>query len=164
MYVLWNKIRSSQEISFSTHLKIKVRLVRRLIFIMNANTFEQAINVIITKDSRFHHSSYLFLKETLDFTLNRIAEQNKGRQRHITGAELLIGFRDFALEQFGPMAHTLFKEWGLSKCQDVGDMVFSLIEEGVFGKQDSDTKEDFAEIYSFEEVFTLPFLPKKKEV
>ena len=57
------------------------------------------------------------------------------------------------------MAFTLLREWGVHSCSDVGDMVFELIEEGMFGKQDSDTREDFADHYDFAEAFLLPYLP-----
>ena len=40
-------------------------------------------------------------------------------------------------------------------------MVFLLIAEGMFGKQDSDSREDFIEYFSFDDVFVTPFLPKK---
>jgi uncharacterized repeat protein (TIGR04138 family) len=127
---------------------------------MQALPYEHAIDSILQRDSRFHPQAYIFLKEALDFTLARIVESNQGRQRHVTGQELLEGFRDLALREFGPMAGTLLREWGLSQCQDVGDMVFHLIDEQVFGKQDSDTKEDFSAIYAFDEAFERPFEPK----
>ena len=118
---------------------------------MQAMQFEQSVVSILKRDKRFDPHTYFFLKEALDFTLKRIAEANGGQPRHVTGQELLEGFRDYALEQFGPMASTLMKEWGVRKCQDVGDMVFHLIEEQVFGKQESDRREDFAEAFDFEE-------------
>jgi hypothetical protein len=40
-------------------------------------------------------------------------------------------------------------------------MVFHLIEEQVFGKQDSDRREDFSGIFDFEEALVKPFLPKR---
>ena len=40
-------------------------------------------------------------------------------------------------------------------------MVFALIGEQVFGKQDSDTVEDFNDIYDFQEAFVAPFLPQE---
>jgi uncharacterized repeat protein (TIGR04138 family) len=39
-------------------------------------------------------------------------------------------------------------------------MVFLLIEEQVFGKQESDTKDDFSDVYRFADAFEAPFLPK----
>ncbi|MEO8613620.1 MAG: Minf_1886 family protein [Luteolibacter sp.] len=129
---------------------------------MQAMQFEQSVVSILKRDRRFDPHAYFFLKDALDFTLKRIAESNNGQARHVSGPELLTGFRDCALEQFGPMASTLMTEWSVRKCQDVGDMVFHLIEEQVFGKQDSDKKEDFSEVFDFEASLITPFLPKSK--
>lgn len=128
---------------------------------MQAMQFEQSVFSILKRDKRFDPHAYFFLKEALDFTLKRIAEGNGGQARHVSGPELLEGFRDFALEQFGPMASTLMSEWGIRKCQDVGDMVFHLIEEQVFGKQDSDRREDFSGVFDLEEALVKPFLPQR---
>jgi uncharacterized repeat protein (TIGR04138 family) len=131
---------------------------------MQAMQFEQSVVTILKREKRFDPHAYFFLKDALDFTLKRIAEGNGGKARHVSGPELLAGYRDFALEQFGPMASTLMKEWGVRKCQDVGDMVFLLIDEQVFGKQDSDRREDFSEAFDFEESLETPFLPSRKRV
>jgi uncharacterized repeat protein (TIGR04138 family) len=128
---------------------------------MHASAFQDAIAAIVHRDSRFDPDAYFFLKEALDFTVKRAKEENEGENRHVSGPELLIGFRDFALEQFGPMASTLLREWGVQRCTHVGEMVFALIGEQVFGKQDSDTLEDFGDIFDFQEAFVTPFLPKE---
>jgi uncharacterized repeat protein (TIGR04138 family) len=130
---------------------------------MQAVQFEQSVVSILKRDKRFDPHAYFFLKDALDFTLKRIAENNGGQARHVSGPELLEGCRDFALEQFGPMASTLMTEWSIRKCQDLGDMVFHLIEEQVFGKQDSDKKEDFSEVFDFEASLVTPFLPKGRK-
>lgn len=130
--------------------------------LMQTMQFEQSVLSILKREKRFDAQAYLFLKDALDFTLKRIAEGNDGQARHVTGKELLEGFRDHALDQFGPMASTLMREWGVRKCLDVGDMVFLLIEEQVFGKQDSDRREDFSEAFDFEESLVRPFLPQRK--
>lgn len=123
--------------------------------------FEQAIVSILGRDKRFDPHAFFFLKDSLDFTLKRAADGNSGLSRHVSGGELLEGFRDLALEQFGPMASTLMGEWGVRECSDVGEMVFLLIEEQMFGKQDSDTKEDFQGTFDLYEALTRPFLPKR---
>ncbi len=129
--------------------------------VMQTMQFEQSVVSILKRDKRFDPHAYFFLKDALDFTLKRIAEGNGGQARHVSGPELLEGFRDFAMEQFGPMASTLMREWGIRKCQDVGDMVFLLIEEQVFGKQDSDTREDFSGVFDLEDSLVKPFLPSR---
>jgi uncharacterized repeat protein (TIGR04138 family) len=123
--------------------------------------FEQAIVSILGRDKRFDPHAFFFLKDSLDYTLKRAADGNSGLSRHVSGGELLEGFRDLALEQFGPMASTLMIEWGVRECSDVGEMVFLLIEEQMFGKQDSDTKEDFHGNFDLNEALTTPFLPKR---
>jgi len=129
--------------------------------LMHPVQFEQSVVSILQKDRRFHPHAYFLLKDALDFTLKRIAAGNGGQPRHVSCAELLIGFRDFALEQFGPMASTLLREWGVTDGSHVGDMVFLLIEEQVFGKQESDAPEDFHGVINLIASLQEPFLPKK---
>jgi len=126
---------------------------------MQAIQFEQSVVSILKRDKRFDPHAYFFLKEALDFTLKRITEANRGQTRHVSGPELITGFRDLALDQFGPMAATLMTEWGVRKCSDIGAMVFHLIEEQVFGRQESDSQEDFAGTFDFEDALRAPFLP-----
>ena len=130
---------------------------------MQAIQFEESIANILDRDARFDAQAYFFLKEALDFTLKRIAEDNEGQARHVSGPELLAGFRDHALEQFGPMASTLMAEWGIHRGEDVGDMVFHLIEEQVFGKQESDSHQDFANVFDLMTALQQPFLPKSQK-
>jgi len=129
---------------------------------MKALQFEQAVESIIKRDKRFDALAYVFLKEALDFTLKRAADGNDGESRHVTGTELCLGFRDLAVQQFGPMAGTLMTEWGLRETSNIGEIVFHLIEEQMFGKQDSDTMDDFAAVYDFDDAFVVPFQPKRK--
>lgn len=126
--------------------------------LVQALRFDSAVENILLRDRRFEAGAYFLLKDALDFTLKRAREEGGG-ERHVSGGELLAGFRDYALQEFGPMAGTLLHEWGVRQCSDVGDMVFHLIEEGMFGKQDSDTKEDFHDLFDFDEAFRSPFLP-----
>ena len=130
---------------------------------MQAAQFEHAIESILKRDQRFDPHAYLFLKDALDFTLKRAAESNDGNARHVSGQELLIGFRDLALQEFGPMAATLMGEWGLSSSRNIGEMVFLLIEVQMFGRQDSDTIEDFEDVFDFDEAFIAPFLPQRSK-
>ncbi len=126
---------------------------------MQALHFEQSVASILRRDSRYDAQAYHFLKDSLDFTLRRLIESNGGQARHVTGKELLEGFRDHAIEQFGPMAATLMDEWGVNECGDVGNMVFRMIEEQVFGKQESDKPEDFERVFDLRGSLRAPFEP-----
>lgn len=129
---------------------------------MQPTQFTDAVEAINSKQESFDPGAYYFLKDALDFTVRRVMESNDGKHRHVAASELLIGFRDFAIQEFGPMASTMMTEWGVTTCSDIGAMVFELIEEGVFGKQDSDTREDFSEIFPLIESLEAPFSPSKQ--
>lgn len=125
--------------------------------------FEESVAAILRRDSRYDGQAYFFLKDSLDYTLRRFLEENGGQMRHVSGKELLEGFRDHALEQYGPMAATLMDEWGVKECRDVGNMVFLMIEEQVFGRQESDKPEDFDKVFDFRRALREPFLPEKSK-
>jgi len=55
--------------------------------------------------------------------------------------------------RFGPMAKTVFESWGVSTTEDFGEIVFKLIEAGVLGKTDKDSREDFSDVFDFNDVF-----------
>jgi len=42
---------------------------------------------------------------------------------------------------------------GLRKCEDIGDIVFSLVGAGYIRKREADRKEDFQGSYNFDEAF-----------
>lgn len=125
---------------------------------MQSNQFEHAVASILEKESRFQPGAYFLVREVLDFTVDRLSRETNGEKRHVSGKELLHGFRDYVLQEYGPMGATLLEDWGITQCRHVGEIVFLFIDNGVFGKQDSDTLDDFEEIYTFEEAFTAPFL------
>jgi len=121
-----------------------------------------AIQSIALKDKRYDIGAYYFLKDALDFTVKKAAEENNGEHRHVSAKELAEGFRDYAIEQFGPMASTMMSEWRITETIDIGNMVFLLIKEGVFGKQDSDTLEEFSNIFPLSKHLDAPFIPSQK--
>ena len=123
--------------------------------------FDEALELIRTKDPRFHPDAYMFVREALDHTQKVVARKNR-RSPHVSGQELLAGIRDYALAQFGPMAMTVLAEWGVNACRDFGDIVFNMIEIGLLAKTEKDSRGDFEDGYDFVEAFRKPFLPKAK--
>ncbi len=100
------------------------------------------------RNPRFHAKAYFFVLAALHSVLKSL-----DAPRHIAGKELACGVRSLALERFGPMARTVLGHWGIHKTEDVGDVVFALVEQGVLVKQDEDSSDDFANVFDFEEVF-----------
>lgn len=129
---------------------------------MQEINFDEALEQILAKDSRFQRDVYLFLREALDFTQKLIVKENRGSVRHVSGQELLDGIRQFALQQFGPMAVTVFEEWGVRNCRDFGEIVFNMVEIGLLAKTEKDTRDDFQNGYDFTDAFRKPFWPQPK--
>ena len=129
---------------------------------MQEVSFEEALLKIRAKDLRYQRDAYLFVREALDHTQKTIGKDSRGRIRHVTGQELLVGIREFALQQFGPMAKTVLEEWGIRSSQDFGEIVFNMIEVGWLAKTKEDSRADFEQGYDFDEAFRKPFLPKDK--
>ncbi|MDR1496869.1 MAG: hypothetical protein LBS59_00425 [Puniceicoccales bacterium] len=122
-------------------------------------------------DSQYAGAAYSFVREALNRTVAKIAKKSPRRSapdavgtQHISGAELLEGLREFALDQYGPLAELLLYHWGVKKTDDFGNIVFNMVEAGVLGKTDNDKPEDFSDKYNFAEVFRRPFLPSRATV
>lgn len=132
---------------------------------MQEHEFAEVIELIRKEDPRFGKGAYFFIRQALDYTIRRREEKKmKAESRHVGGPELLDGIREFALEQYGPMARTLFSEWNVGECRHFGEIVFQLVDYGVLGKTDDDKLEDFCDGYDFDEAFAEPFRPNKKLV
>src|SRR5260370_41820438 len=123
--------------------------------------FAEVLESVITNDPRYHRDGYIFLRDALDFTTKQQKKIKGVSVRHVTGPELLDGVRRYALKEFGPMVITVFDNWGIHSCEDVGNIVFNLIGAGVFGKTEEDSIEHFKNVYDFKEAFVKPFAPEK---
>lgn len=143
---------------------------------MNHVTFEEAVEIAVEMKPFYPIDAYYMVREALDRTValkkttteisesssDPNSEDTQEIDRHVSGPELLEGFRQCVTEIFGPMAQTVLSEWGITKTNDVGKMVYHLIETGAFGKKDEDNIEDFYDVYDFDATFHQPFLPPSK--
>lgn len=129
---------------------------------MKKLNFNEALIQILAEDPRYDEQAYHFMKEALDFTIKLLAKPIEGPGRHVKGAELLEGIRQYALQEYGPLTLTVLNRWGVRKCEDFGEIVFNMVSKGVLGKTEEDRKEDFAGGYDFESAFRKPYRPRAK--
>ena len=97
---------------------------------------------------RFHGKAYLFLLSALQEVMKELDEP-----RHISGHELVEGVRRLALRRFGPMARTVLEYWGIHSTEDLGEIVFALVDCGLLIKDERDGLDDFRGLFDFEEAF-----------
>lgn len=132
---------------------------------------ELDVNEIITlirkEDPRFDRLAYAFVRDGLEHAVKELKKSDAVRakvSRHVTGRELSQGLRTYALEQFGPLTKTVLNSWGIHETIHFGDIVYNLIEYNVFSKTEEDRREDFADVYGFDEAFVAPFLPQARRL
>src|SRR5437660_7282638 len=89
--------------------------------------FAEGLGSIVASDPRYQREAYIFLRDALDFTTKQQQTAKGTAVRHVSGPELLQGVRHYALKECGPMVLTVFDNWGIRSCADIGHMVFSLI-------------------------------------
>jgi len=126
--------------------------------------FQEAVDVVSREDTRYHPEAYAFLRDALEATVKRRKKSRKEAGGHVSAAELLEGFRLHTLGEFGPMAMTVLEYWGVRSTEDVGHMVFNLVQAGVFGKTEDDTIQSFQEVFDFRAEFVAPFQLAENEL
>jgi uncharacterized repeat protein (TIGR04138 family) len=109
---------------------------------------EEILDQLQERNPRFHAKAYFFVLAALHSVIHKLEEP-----RHITGRELAEGVRSLALERFGPIARTVLEHWGIHTTDDVGAVVFALVDQGILVKQEGDRLEDFAGVFDFDEAF-----------
>lgn len=113
---------------------------------------EGILDQLQERNPRFHARAYLFVLAALHSVI-----QGLEQPRHISGRELALGVRNLALERYGLMARAVLGHWGIHATEDVGSVVFALVEEGILVKQDEDRLSDFRDVFDFEEAFELSY-------
>jgi len=114
----------------------------------NLQFADEVLDLLQERNPRFHARAYLFVLQALQAVIAGLDQP-----RHITGRELAMGVRELALERFGPMARTVLEHWGIHATEDVGRVVFALVEQSILITQEGDRPEDFADVFDFEEAF-----------
>ncbi len=126
---------------------------------MQALDFEESVRRIVGRGSRFAPEAFHFVRAALE---------HAGRQRlrrhspSFTGQDLLCEIREYVIQEFGPMGFFVLSEWGIRRCEDVGEIVQALSESGCIPGSHQDIGGDFASIYDFREAFVRPFLPPSR--
>ncbi len=112
---------------------------------MSADTFWDTVDALRETQRRYAREAYGFVVAALGETVRglppgRLADPER---RHLSGRELLVGVVAMARREFGPLAPTVFREWGVAAAEDVGEIVFALVRAGQLSARPEDTMDDF---------------------
>jgi uncharacterized repeat protein (TIGR04138 family) len=121
---------------------------------------------LLRRDRRYHRDAYFFVFEALRYAQDQLGlgrpladDVDDEQQRHVTGQQLCEAIRRYAVQQYGLLAKSVLNEWGVRSTNDFGEIVFNLIDIGQMKKTESDRREDFDNVFAFDEGLRDAFLP-----
>ena len=126
---------------------------------------EQVVNwkIVRQKAGPYPDEAFKFVSDGLrhtakvvhgESTAKETARGHIGPERHVSGPQLCLGLRDFAIQKYGFLARTVLERWGVRKTDDFGRIVFAMIESGMLRKSEDDAESDFHAVFDFDEAFS----------
>lgn len=126
---------------------------------------------LLCEDQRYKLDAYQFVRSGLAFAQEvlglgghpvagddaKAAEGNRV-PRHVTGQDLCHALRQYAHEQYGFLAKPVLNHWGIHTTGDFGEIVYNLIKIGEMSKSEDDRREDFEQVFNFDQAFVQDFL------
>lgn len=99
--------------------------------------------------------AFEFVRQGLAHTVKSIHGDVPGddETRNVSGQQLCLGLRDYAVKQYGMLARTVLDRWGIQRTDDFGRIVFAMVDIGLMSKTEEDRMDDFRGVYDFEEAF-----------
>lgn len=125
---------------------------------------------LLRDDPRYTLDAYNFVGEALAYAQQELrmgcegqsrqkdkSEGEESSERHLTGQQLCEAIRQYAVEQYGYMAKVVLNSWGVYTTGDFGEIVYNWIRLGEMKKSEHDRREDFDDVYDFNEAFQQHF-------
>ena len=119
------------------------------------HNMKKTIEEIARDDGRYDARALKFVFEGLAVTVERISQQPESGDvpRHISGQELAWGLAEVAQQRWGRLAAMVLATWNVHTTRDFGEIVYLMINHGWMTSQETDTIEDFDDVFDFTEVF-----------
>src|SRR5438105_13170774 len=107
--------------------------------------FWNAVDAIRERDPRYRPQAYGFVFNALWVALQAMPPERRADpvRRHLTCQELLDAVIALGRSEFGSLATTVFREWGVESSGDVGAIVFQLIDQEELTARPEDSPESF---------------------
>jgi uncharacterized repeat protein (TIGR04138 family) len=131
---------------------------------------------LLTEDRRYKIDAYQFLGAGLEYAQEVLGMGQPGPRpreseedeeprpvRHVTGQELCWALKHLAHEQYGYLAKLVLESWGIRATSDFGEIVYNLIKIGKMSKSDADRREDFDNVYDFDQALLKDFVITREE-
>jgi uncharacterized repeat protein (TIGR04138 family) len=116
---------------------------------------DKPLHQIVEEVGLYPMEAYEFVQQGLSYTVAKLHGEVKDPKvsRHVTGQDLCVGLREFALMNWGLLARTVLGRWNVRKTVDFGRIVFALVDNGYMQKTEDDTIDDFRDVFDFKTAF-----------
>ena len=104
---------------------------------------------VAAMDERYAARGYALVMDVINFLFRD--------KKDISDYDILEEFKERTLDQYGPMAYTVLREWGIHSCRDVGNMVENLAASRRIRHSEGDDTGAFDAGYDFKEAFLGPY-------
>ncbi len=108
-------------------------------------SFWDAVDRVRARDPRYRREAYGFVVAALGAAVQALPAERRSHpvRRHLSGQELTSSVIRLARAEFGMLAATVFREWGVTTREDIGRIVFELVELGQLSARPEDSLDDF---------------------
>lgn len=116
----------------------------------------KSLDEIVETIGLYPREAYKFVQAGLAHTVEQLHAETADdpeANHHVTGQQLCEGLREFALKEWGLLAHTVLTRWNVTTTYDFGRIVFALVEYKHMAKTEDDTIEDFRNVFDFKTAF-----------
>ena len=122
---------------------------------------EKPIEQVVAEDGRYPIQAFAFLHEGLARAVHDVygeidtsgGSDSEHPTQHVSGQQLCEGIRAEAIDRWGLLARTVLERWNIRATIDFGEMVYLLINSGHMRKTESDSIEDFRDVFGFDTAF-----------
>lgn len=129
---------------------------------MSSESGAEMVERVVRADGRFPIDAYQFLQRGLEYAASHEhGERTESKSRHVTGQQLCEALSALAVKLWGPLASEVLRQWNITSTRDFGEMVFLLVRHELMGRRDSDSIEDFDDVYDFGQVFSAYEVPSR---
>ena len=124
---------------------------------MSTSQQEQEWSKILEASGPYPIEAFNFVREGLSYTAQHVhgdVAELPEMDRHVSGQQLCLGLRDFAIQRYGLLAPVVLQHWRINRTEDFGRIVFGMIDAGLMSSTHDDTPEAFRCVFDFDEAFS----------
>jgi uncharacterized repeat protein (TIGR04138 family) len=113
----------------------------------------------IATGTPYSPAAFAFVQHGLGYTSELFAMRTTSQfeldefEQHVSGQQLCMGLRDFAIDRFGLLAPVVLRQWGIHRTEDFGAIVFRMVELELLRTSPQDSTDDFRSVFQFDDAF-----------